>query len=181
MRSSCCCGFGAGPRLVVVTVSPISSSTETPKRRATVGSADVADETQCNQCKLKDGQLLPSIPRRGITRNNFINWSYQLQIANMHAGPEVFTFCDKGTGAPLGNFGFSVVGRAIKGLRGTPQPGPEQLNVTEWFYEGVWFDGFWRSKGTVVDAKGRFARHIDDSGLPKTGFPANWMFPDVIA
>lgn len=42
MRPSCCCSFGAGPRLAVVTDSPINSSTDTPSARAIVVGFDFA-------------------------------------------------------------------------------------------------------------------------------------------
>lgn len=142
--------------------------------------AEAGDDTQCNQCKLQEGALLPSVPRRAIRRENRINWDYQLYIANMNAGPERFTYCDKNTGAPIVDFDFSIAGRVWKAATGQPQPSPEQLNVTEWFYNDVWFDGFWRDKCTVVDAKGRYAQFLDDRGLPGRGFPSFGVFPDMI-
>ncbi|WP_218145948.1 Tox-REase-5 domain-containing protein, partial [Pseudomonas agarici] len=48
----------------------------------------------------------------------------------------------------------------------------------EWQYNGVDFDGFWRQKCTVVDAKGKYAKHIDpETGEPRKGFPKEIMFP----
>ncbi|WP_218145923.1 Tox-REase-5 domain-containing protein, partial [Pseudomonas agarici] len=47
----------------------------------------------------------------------------------------------------------------------------------EWQYNGVDFDGFWRQKCTVVDAKGKYAKHIDSEGKPRRGFPREVMFP----
>ncbi|KWV16742.1 Tox-REase-5 domain-containing protein [Xanthomonas translucens] len=138
------------------------------------------DETQCNQCKLHTGVLLPAKPRRAIRKQNKINWDYQLYIANMNASPERFVYCDKDTGQPLGDFDFSLAARAINAVKGVPQPNPEQLNLTEWLYSGVWFDGFWRDKCTVVDAKGQYKQFLDEDNEPNKGFPAIKMFPEMI-
>jgi hypothetical protein len=138
------------------------------------------DDTQCNQCKLQTGVLLPSKPRRAIRAQTKINYDYQLYIANLKAGPEHFSYCDKDTGLPVTNFDLSIAGRAWSALKGEAQPNPEQLNITEWLYNGVWFDGFWSSECTVVDAKGRYAQFLDEDGRPKRGFPANAVFPDLV-
>lgn len=137
------------------------------------------DDTQCNQCKLQTGVLLPSKPRRAIRAQTKINYDYQLYIANLKAGPEHFSYCDKDTGLPVTNFDLSIAGRAWSALKGEAQPNPEQLNITEWLYNGVWFDGFWRSECTVVDAKGRYAQFLDEDGRAKSGFPANSIFPEI--
>lgn len=138
------------------------------------------DETQCNQCKLQAGALLPAKPRRAIRKQTKINYDYQLHIANLKAGPEQFCYCDKATGAPVSNFDFSLAGRAWSALKGEPQPDPERLNVTEWLYSGVWFDGFWRGDCTVVDAKGRYAQFLGEDGLPKRGFQSRVVFPGLV-
>ena len=138
--------------------------------------------TECNQCKLDQGVLLPAVPRRAIRRENFINWEYQLQIANMNAAPEVFGYCDKNTGLPVTSFDRSLAGRTWAALKGEPQPNAGQLNLTEWLYGGVYFDGFWRSQCTLVDAKGRYAQFLSsDDGEPKRGFPQQFLFPGMIA
>nr|WP_257643993.1 restriction endonuclease fold toxin 5 domain-containing protein [Luteimonas salinisoli] len=142
--------------------------------------SEVGDDTECNQCKLQEGALLPAVPRRAIRRENRINWEYQLYIANLHAAPERFSYCDKDTGMPMADFDFSIAKQVWNAATGKPQPVPAQLNVTEWLYNGVWFDGFWRDKCTVVDAKGRYAQFLDDQGLPHAGFPAWGVFPDMI-
>lgn len=140
------------------------------------------DDTQCNQCKLQTGVLLPSKPRRAIRAQTKINYDYQLYIANLKAGPEHFSYCDKDTGLPVTNFDLSIAGRAWSALKGEAQPNPEQLNITEWLYSGVWFDGFWRGDCTVVDAKGRYAQFLSpDDGTPNRGFPYLFLFPSMIA
>jgi len=125
--------------------------------------------------------LVPAFLRRAKRRENKINWDYQLQIANMHASPEKFTYCDRYSGEPVTEFDTSLVGRALTAIKGEPQPNHEQLNVTEWLYGGVYFDGFWREQCTVVDAKGRYAQFLSsDDGMPKLGFPQRMVFPGLI-
>ncbi|WP_269792432.1 Tox-REase-5 domain-containing protein [Stenotrophomonas sp. Iso1] len=143
--------------------------------------SNTKDETQCNQCKLDQGALAPAVPRRAVRRQNKVNGDYQLQIANMNAGPERFTYCDKNTGLPVTDFDTSLAGRAWLAIKGEPQPNAEQLNLTEWLYGGVYFDGFWRAQCTVVDAKGRYAQFLSpDDGLPNLGFPKRFVFPGMI-
>lgn len=139
-----------------------------------------SSSTECNRCKLDEGALVPAVPRRAVRRENKVNWDYQLQIANMNAGPERFSYCDKNTGVPITAFDTSLAGRAWSAIKGEPQPNAEQLNLTEWLYGGVYFDGFWRAQCTVVDAKGRYAQFLsDDDGLPKPGFPVDFIFPGM--
>ncbi|MBA0431068.1 MULTISPECIES: Tox-REase-5 domain-containing protein [Stenotrophomonas] len=140
-----------------------------------------SSSTECNQCKLDQGVLVPAVPRRAVRRENKVNWDYQLQIANMNAGPERFSYCDKNTGLPITDFDTSLAGRAWSALKGESQPDAEQLNLLEWLYGGVYFDGFWRAQCTVVDAKGRYAQFLSrDDGAPKLGFPSRFVFPGMI-
>lgn len=140
-----------------------------------------SSSTECNQCKLDQGVLVPAVPRRAVRRENKVNWDYQLQIANMNAGPKRFSYCDKNTGLPITDFDTSLAGRAWSALKGESQPDAEQLNLLEWLYGGVYFDGFWRAQCTVVDAKGRYAQFLSrDDGAPKLGFPSRFVFPGMI-
>lgn len=140
-----------------------------------------SSDTECNQCTLGQGALVPAVPRRAVRRENKVNWDYQLQVANMNSGPERFSYCDKDTGLPITDFDTSLAGRAWSAIKGEPQPNAEQLNLTEWLYGGVYFDGFWRSQCTVVDAKGRYAQFLSpDDGMPKQGFPNDFLFPGMI-
>ncbi|MDV9042023.1 Tox-REase-5 domain-containing protein [Stenotrophomonas sp. RAC2] len=140
-----------------------------------------SSSTECNQCKLDQGVLVPAAPRRAVRRENKVNWDYQLQTANMNAGPERFSYCDKNTGLPITDFETSLVGRAWSALKGESQPNAQQLNLLEWLYGGVYFDGFWRAQCTVVDAKGRYAQFLSqDDGAPKLGFPSRFIFPGMI-
>lgn len=143
--------------------------------------ADTPDATQCNQCKLGDGFIAPAKARRNIAKNNIVNYHYQIYIANLHAAPERFAFCRNGTSEPLTHFDFSIASSVGRFLMGEEQITPEQLNILEWHFNSVEFDGFWRSKCTVVDAKGRYARHIAENGKPKRGFPEKFMFPEFSA
>ncbi len=143
--------------------------------------ANALDATQCNQCRLQHGMLLPARPRRAIRKETKINYDYQLFIANLRAGPERFSYVDKDSGALLSGFDFSIAARALNALKGVQHPGPHQLNVTEWFYNGVWFDGFWRSSCTVVDAKGRYAQFLDEDGVPQSGFQLDVVFGGLAA
>ncbi|KAB7767069.1 hypothetical protein [Xanthomonas maliensis] len=54
------------------------------------------DATQCNQCKLTNGRVGQPPTPRYITKSNRINYDYQLQIANMFAGPERFGYVERG-------------------------------------------------------------------------------------
>lgn len=152
-----------------------------PKEQVKEGDcSSTQDETQCNQCKLDSGALLPSVPRRAIRNETIINYDYQLYVANLNASPEQFSYCMKDSGAIVSNFDRSVAGRVWSAVKGEPSTTADQLNITEWLYKGVWFDGFWRANCTVVDAKGRYAQFLDQDGRPKRGFPANSIFPDLV-
>lgn len=137
--------------------------------------------TDCKECKLQQGMVLPSDRRRAVTKNNKVNWDYQLFIANLHANPETFSYCDKTSGVPLTDFDFAPGGRIWKAVKGEPQPSPENLNLTEWCWEKRFWDGFWRDDCCLVEAKGRFRKHLGDDGLPNDGFPKMFMFPEMIA
>lgn len=136
------------------------------------------DTTDCNQCKLTDGVLAPPKARRNISENNLINYQYQIYIANLHAAPERFGLCLNGTDELLNELDFSVLSSMKRFVLGETPLRPENMNILEWQYNGVDFDGFWRQKCTVVDAKGRYAKHIDsETGEPRDGFPERVMFP----
>lgn len=142
--------------------------------------AQESDETQCNLCLLKEGILLPSKPRRSIRAQNIVNWVYQLYIANLKASPERFEFCDKDSGLPVTNFKMSPIGKLLSKVKGEPVASYDQLNLTEWFYNKIWFDGFWRDLCTVVDAKGKYQQFLDEGNLPNEGFPEMVIFPKFL-
>ncbi|WP_017132536.1 Tox-REase-5 domain-containing protein [Pseudomonas agarici] len=131
----------------------------------------------CNQCKLTEGLLAPPKARRNISDNNLVNYQYQIYIANLHAAPERFGLCLNGTDELLTELDFSVFASLKRFVLGGTPLKPENMNILEWQYNGVDFDGFWRQKCTVVDAKGKYAKHIDSEGKPRRGFPREVMFP----
>lgn len=142
--------------------------------------SETDDATGCNRCRLGDGQLLPARPRRAVRRQNKFNYDYQLHIANLHAGPERFAYCDGDSGAPLGDFDFGIAASIGRIFSGAPAPTPERLNLLEWLYNGVWFDGYWRERCTVVDAKGRYAQFLGEDDKPLPGFPQQMVFPELL-
>ncbi len=119
--------------------------------------SETPEASECNQCKLADGILSQPPTPRYITRTNRINYDYQLQIANMHAGPERFGYVRRGdpTNAIV-NIDLSVV----KDFFGK---GGEYVTL-EWLFAGIAFDGFWRSRCTVVEAKANFGHFFDEDG-----------------
>lgn len=125
--------------------------------------ADTPDATQCNQCKLGAGRIgQPSTPRY-ITSKNRINYDYQLQIANMHAGPERFGYVLRGDNAnEITNIEWGKV-REFFGSGG-------KFVTLEWMFGGIAFDGFWRSRCTVVEAKANFGHFFDEDGFAKHRF-----------
>ena len=118
--------------------------------------AETPEETECKQCKLGSGRLDQAREPRFITEKNLINYRYQLYIANLFAAPERFVltrFRD------AENKEVSVRWERVKDLF---RRSNGSLTTTEWFYNGIWFDGFWRRFCTVVEAKGNY----------------DWMFPE---
>lgn len=118
--------------------------------------ADTPDATECKQCKLGDGLLGQAREPRFINAKNLINYRYQLYIANLYAGPERFVFTRYRDAA---NEEVNVTWERIKEFF---KAGDGPMTTTEWLYNGIWFDGFWRRYCTVVEAKGNY----------------EWMFPE---
>ena len=119
--------------------------------------ADTPDDTECKQCRLGTGMLGQASQPRFINANNLINYRYQLYIANLYAAPERFVFTRFRDET---NEEVNMVWERLKASLGADD-GP--LTTTEWLYNGIWFDGFWRRYCTVVEAKGNYA----------------WMFPEA--
>ncbi|MET0934483.1 MAG: Tox-REase-5 domain-containing protein, partial [Luteibacter sp.] len=117
--------------------------------------ADTPLESECRQCKLGDGHLGQAFEPRFINKKNLINYRYQLYIANLYAAPERFAFTRYRDAA---NEEVNITWERIKDFFGK---GERPLTATEWSYNGIWFDGFWRRYCTVVEAKGNY----------------DWMFP----
>jgi hypothetical protein len=123
--------------------------------------ADTPEETECAQCKLGSGFLGQAAQPRYIAETNFVNYRYQLYIANLYADPERF-FLTKFTDRT--NPELNLTWESIKDFF---REHGNTLTTTEWLYNGVWFDGFWRRYCTVVEAKGNYASLFPEP--PKVG------------
>lgn len=132
--------------------------------------SEASDDTACNQCELEEGFIAPSRPKRDIHATNFINFEYQLYVANLHANPERFGYTVGYDGTLLSGFDMSIAAKIGRFLRGEEQLGLEDLNTLEWRMGDVEFDGFWREKCTVVEAKGNYMGFFDDNGDPRWSF-----------
>lgn len=117
--------------------------------------ADTPEESECKQCKLGTGLLGQAREPRFINAKNLVNYRYQLYIANLHAAPERFVFTRY---HDTSNEELSITWERIKEFFNA---GGGPMTTTEWLYNGIWFDGFWRRYCTVVEAKGNY----------------EWMFP----
>lgn len=117
--------------------------------------SEVSDDGECGNCQLINGRLGQPPTPRYIVKNNRINYDYQLYIANMHAGPERFGYVRRGDNSnTLVNISFSVL-KDFFGTGGT-------YTTLEWMFGGVAFDGFWRSKCTVLETKANFDHIFND-------------------
>lgn len=125
--------------------------------------ADTPDATECNQCKLGSGRIGQPPTARYITSKNRINYDYQLQIANMHAAPERFGYVLRGDNSN------EIVNIELGKIREFFGSGGKFVTL-EWMFGGIAFDGFWRSRCTVVEAKGNFGHFFDEFGEGKHGF-----------
>jgi len=86
-----------------------------------------------------------------------INYDYQLQIANMFAGPERFGYVRRGDSAD------EIVSIGVEAVKSFFGRGGE-FTTLEWLYAGISFDGFWRSRCTVVESKANFAAFFNEDG-----------------
>lgn len=130
------------------------------------------EAAECNQCKLSNGRVGQPPTPRYITSGNRINYDYQLQIANMFAGPERFGYVERGDNTDtIVNIDLN----AIKEFFG----GGGKFVTLEWLFGGIAFDGFWRSRCTVVETKARFGQFFDEEARPTTPFTtvitSDWM------
>ncbi|OBU48967.1 hypothetical protein A9K76_12755 [Stenotrophomonas maltophilia] len=119
--------------------------------------SDVPDHSECNQCLLGNGRVGQPPTPRYITLSTRINYDYQLQIANMFAGPERFGYVRRGDSAD------QIVSIGVEAVKSFFGRGGE-FTTLEWLYAGISFDGFWRSRCTVVEAKANFERFFDQEG-----------------
>ncbi|MBH1431511.1 hypothetical protein I5U42_09420 [Stenotrophomonas maltophilia] len=112
--------------------------------------AQTSNQNDCNACKLARGFLVPA--NYTIPFKQYRNFDYQLRIANRLAGPEVFAYTYGGTGLDRAR------------LRLTAGKGKNEITTSEWNHGGIRFDGFWRSRCTVVEAKGHYKQFFDEEG-----------------
>jgi Restriction endonuclease fold toxin 5 len=119
--------------------------------------ADTQDASDCNECLLGNGRVGQPPTPRYITRRTRINYDYQLQIANMHAGPERFGYVKRGDSAD------EIVNMDLESLKNLFGRGGEYTTL-EWLFAGISFDGFWRSRCTVLEAKGNFGSFFNADG-----------------
>ncbi|OAJ55263.1 hypothetical protein A6V36_34420 [Paraburkholderia ginsengiterrae] len=137
--------------------------------------AESGNQSQCNQCRLQEGFVGQALQPRYVTRGNRINYDYQLYIGNLHAGPERFSYVKRGDNA---NTEIDLGWQMTKDMFGNGGI----YTTTEWSYGGVWFDGFWRSMCTVVEAKANFEDLWNERGnLAKPwglGIVTGWVSKD---
>ncbi|KAB7763254.1 Tox-REase-5 domain-containing protein [Xanthomonas maliensis] len=116
--------------------------------------SQTSNQNQCNRCKLGQGVMVPANYTIGLRQ--YANFDYQLQIANLAAAPERFGY----------TFGGSALDRARLRLLG----GKNEITLSEWNYQGVGFDGFWRGQCTAVEAKAEYAQFFTDDAEPRWPF-----------
>jgi len=125
--------------------------------------SEVSDDADCDQCLLINGRIGPPPTPRYIAKSNRINYDYQLYVANLHAGPERFGYVRAGDNSnSIVNIELSM----LKDFFGTGG----KYTTLEWMFGGVAFDGFWRSKCTVVESKANYGHFLDEVGFPKQPF-----------
>ncbi|MGY5942133.1 Tox-REase-5 domain-containing protein [Stenotrophomonas forensis] len=128
----------------------VDSRTEPRVESSDTDCSQTRNQNDCNACKLAQGFLVPA--NYTIPLKQYRDFDYQLRIANHLAGPEVFTYTYGGTGLDRAR------------LRLTGRKGKNEITVTEWNHGGIRFDGFWRSRCTVVEAKGHYKQFFDEEG-----------------
>ncbi|WP_448135167.1 Tox-REase-5 domain-containing protein [Stenotrophomonas rhizophila] len=125
--------------------------------------SEASDDGDCGLCLLINGRLGEPPTARYISKSNRINYDYQLQVANMHAGPERFGYVRRGDNSnTLINIDFSVL-KDFFGTGGT-------YTTLEWMFGDVAFDGFWRKKCTVIETKANYAHAFHEDGTYKKKF-----------
>ncbi|GHH59234.1 Tox-REase-5 domain-containing protein [[Pseudomonas] boreopolis] len=119
--------------------------------------SETPEATECNQCKLGSGIVGQPPTPRYVTQGNRINYDYQLQIANMYAAPERFGYVKRGDNSN------SIVNLDLDAVKSIFGKGGEYTTL-EWLFGGKSFDGFWRSRCTVVETKANFGHFFDEDG-----------------
>ncbi|WP_313274997.1 Tox-REase-5 domain-containing protein [Stenotrophomonas sp.] len=130
--------------------------------------SEVSDDADCDQCLLINGRIGPPPTPRYIAKSNRINYDYQLYVANLHAGPERFGYVRAGDNSnSIVNIELSM----LKDFFGTGG----KYTTLEWIFGGIAFDGFWRSKCTVIETKANYGHVFNDDGTYKKKF----MQPEI--
>ncbi|QIO86745.1 hypothetical protein G9274_000430 [Stenotrophomonas rhizophila] len=125
--------------------------------------SEVSDDADCDQCLLINGRIGPPPTPRYIAKSNRINYDYQLYVANLHAGPERFGYVRAGDNSnSIVNIELSM----LKDFFGTGG----KYTTLEWMFGGIAFDGFWRSKCTVIETKANYAHFLNEDGEPRAQF-----------
>ncbi|MDH5821909.1 Tox-REase-5 domain-containing protein [Luteimonas sp. RD2P54] len=141
-----------------------------PQARAReVDCSEMADETACNECALKQGYIDKPSTGRYVNQRNIINYDYQLYIANMRSAPLRFGYVVADKADPERNF-FSVDTLFdYLNRRGYSR------TIQEWHFNACEFDGFWPDDCMVVEAKGNYDHFLDENGEPRYFF----VYPGV--
>ena len=141
----------------------VDSQTRTDTQSKEGDCAQTKDDSECEQCKLGSGKIVTPAARY-VVKENIVNYVYQLYVANMFAGPEHFTMMaasKSGGGNPV--TGWLPVFKLVEDFFSAAV----MRSITEWEYGGVEFDGFWRSKCTVIETKANYKKQVNPNGSPK--------------
>ncbi|AKO20676.1 hypothetical protein DXO170_02160 [Xanthomonas oryzae pv. oryzae] len=115
--------------------------------------SQTSNQNQCNSCKLTRGWIVPA--NYTIPYTQYPSFDYQIRIANMRAAPEHFDF----------TYGGTQTDRIRAKLLRSKE---ESITVSEWLFEGIRFDGFWRSACTVIEAKADYDFMFTSDGQIKS-------------
>ncbi|MGA6148678.1 Tox-REase-5 domain-containing protein [Stenotrophomonas sp. NPDC077461] len=110
--------------------------------------AQTSNQNACTTCKLAQGYLTPA--NYTIPYRQFRDFDYQRRIANLYAAPEHFDYTYGGTALDR------MLARVPKSMT--------EITITEWRHGAIRFDGFWRSRCTVVEAKGHYQQFFESDG-----------------
>lgn len=137
----------------------VDSQTRTDTQSKEGDCAQTKDDSECEQCKLGSGKIVTPAARY-VVKENIVNYVYQLYVANMFAGPEHFTMM---AASKSGGGNAATAWLPVLKLVEEFFSAAVMRSITEWKYGGVDFDGFWRSRCTVVEAKANYQKFIDNN------------------
>jgi len=110
--------------------------------------AQTSNQNACTTCKLAQGYLTPA--NYTIPYRQFRDFDYQCRIANRYAAPERFDY----------TYGGTTMDRLLARM----PKSKNEITITEWRHGAIRFDGFWRSRCTVIEAKGHYQQFFDREG-----------------